>query len=815
MLRIYAFFILSVWLCNVVTAQPLIEAQHAFQSGHYDQAVSQWQTVLATTQNTNHRLEAWFGIARSYRWLGDYKHTLKTLKTALPVAQQNPTYHALLLNELSKLRLAQGEKWYEQASKIGEQAVKIAKDVNNPLLLAEVLKHQGNLLTTDYNYEEALEVYRKALGYVDSSEQFSPTPPFSKEETETLYGKILISQAQATFFVEENDLPDDKKLAFKGTIAKLEQAIAAVKNWPANYAQAQALFNLTQLVQKIQAQLPQPSAQLTDIAYQALQKAMKIAERLDNAVIKSYAHGYLGQLYKQAKRYDEALSLTRQALFFAQPNQSKRLLYIWQLQLGRIKKTVGDNEGAIRDYQQAIKYLDPIRLQAMTGYFNFMTDFRKQIAPAYFELADLLLQQASSTQVASSRDKLLRQAIDAIEIFKEAELQNYFESDCIDLKTECADMKRILDPKTAVLYPIMLPARLELLLYRRDGLRQATLPIGENTLHNKIVSFLSRLRHHPNPEERARNRSMLAAAGTESAMEVCIPSLRGSAPQKVARPSRTFLGPAKTLYSWLIEPLAPHLSGIETLVVVPDGALRTIPFAALHDGQQFLIQNYALAVAPSLCFNESQILRSKENQVLLTGLSESVQGFSSLPCAKYEIESIQTLFPQLHTTLLNQTFTVPNVNNNVNQAPYSILHVASHGQFRANLEDTFILTYNDKLSMDQLERLINSMTVKDKPVELLALSACETAVGDDRAALGLAGVALKAGVKSAFASLWKVDDEATPAVVIEFYRQLQNHNLSKAKALQHAKKLMLTHENYARYRHPYYWSAFLLIGNWF
>jgi CHAT domain-containing protein len=451
----------------------------------------------------------------------------------------------------------------------------------------------------------------------------------------------------------------------------------------------------------------------------------------------------------------------------------------------------------------------------MTGYINFMTNFREQIAPVYFELADLLLQLASSTQVASSRDKLLHQAIEAIESFKEAELQNYFQSDCLDVKTECADLKLILDPKTAILYPIMLPARLELLLYRRDGLKQATLPIGEKTLHDKIVSFLSRLRHHPNPEERARNRSMLASTGSESASEVCTPSLRGNTPQKVTGPSRTFLGPAKTLYDWLIKPLAPHLRGIETLVVVPDGALRTIPFAVLHDGQQFLIQNYALAVAPSLCFNESQILRSRENQVLLSGLSESVQGFSSLPCAKYEIGVIQTLFPQLHTTLLNQTFTTPNVQNNVNQASYSILHIASHGQFSANLENTFILTYNDKLSMDQLERLINTTTVQDKPVELLTLSACETAVGDDRAALGLAGVALKAGVKSALASLWKVDDEATPAVVIEFYRQLKNPRMSKAKALQHAQKLMLTHESYVRYRHPYYWSAFLLIGNWF
>jgi len=194
-------------------------------------------------------------------------------------------------------------------------------------------------------------------------------------------------------------------------------------------------------------------------------------------------------LYEQAKRYDEALSLTRQALFFAQTKQSHRLLYLWQWQLGRIKKTLGDNKGAIRNYQQAIKHLARIRLQAMTGYFNFMTDFRQQISPVYVDLADLLLQQASSIQVASSRDKLLRQAIDAMEEFKEAELQNYFQSRCIDLKTECADLKRILDQKTAILYPIMLPTRLELLLYRRDGLVQATLPIEEKHSTKKLGLF--------------------------------------------------------------------------------------------------------------------------------------------------------------------------------------------------------------------------------------------------------------------------------------------------------------------------------------
>ncbi len=144
------------------------------------------------------------------------------------------------------------------------------------------------------------------------------------------------------------------------------------------------------------------------------------------------------------------------------------------------------------------------------------------------------------------------------------------------------------------------------------------------------------------------------------------------------------------------------------------------------------------------------------------------------------------------------------------------MHIASHGQFSANLENTFVLTYDDKLNMDRLEKLMSFTQIETKqPVELLTLSACETAVGDDRAALGLAGVALKAGAQSVLASLWRVDDEATPAVIIEFYRQLQTSALSKAQALQNAQKMVLNDKAYLRYRHPYYWSAFLLIGNWF
>ena len=113
--------------------------------------------------------------------------------------------------------------------------------------------------------------------------------------------------------------------------------------------------------------------------------------------------------------------------------------------------------------------------------------------------------------------------------------------------------------------------------------------------------------------------------------------------------------------------------------------------------------------------------------------------------------------------------------------------------------------------MNRLENLLQLSQSRDKPVELLTLSACQTAVGDERAALGLAGIAIKAGVRSALASLWFVNDEATSQLVIEFYKQLQNPALSKAQALQNAQKKLAAQRNF---RHPAFWAPFLLIGNW-
>jgi CHAT domain-containing protein len=142
---------------------------------------------------------------------------------------------------------------------------------------------------------------------------------------------------------------------------------------------------------------------------------------------------------------------------------------------------------------------------------------------------------------------------------------------------------------------------------------------------------------------------------------------------------------------------------------------------------------------------------------------------------------------------------------------FTILHIASHGQFESDVRKTFLLTFKDRLSMDQLDQFVGFYRFREEPLELLTLSACETAVGDDRAALGLAGVAVKAGARSALATLWYINDKASSLLVSEFYRQLHDPSISRATALQRAQLKLL---NDRSYHHPGYWSPFLLINNW-
>jgi CHAT domain-containing protein len=387
----------------------------------------------------------------------------------------------------------------------------------------------------------------------------------------------------------------------------------------------------------------------------------------------------------------------------------------------------------------------------------------------YAEFLDLLLQLEAT-------EDALEEARQLLEALKVVELQNHFQDECIAaLRLRETSLDEV-SQTAVVIYPILLADRTELLVSLPTGTGQSKLqrfatPIGAQRMTQEIRAFRHTLEK---------------------------------------RTTRQYLQHAQTLYDWLIRPFEPALASVAatTLVFVPDAALRTIPMAALHDGEQFLIQKYALAITPGLNLTDPRPL-PQPARVLAAGLTQAAHGRSSLPFVATELQAIAHLYKS--DLLLNRDFQLSRLAKTLDAGLFSIVHIASHGQFSGDLDNTFILTADDNLTLDRLDQLLGRLRFRDEPIELLTLSACQTAAGDERAALGLAGVAVKAGARSALATLWYIHDQASSALVAQFYRHLRAPGISRAAALQRAQLHLLGDPTY---QHPAYWAAFLLINNW-
>ncbi|MEI2582664.1 CHAT domain-containing protein [Scytonema sp. PRP1] len=269
---------------------------------------------------------------------------------------------------------------------------------------------------------------------------------------------------------------------------------------------------------------------------------------------------------------------------------------------------------------------------------------------------------------------------------------------------------------------------------------------------------------------------------------------------------------SQQVYNWLIKPAATELAQtkVRTLVFVLDGSLRNIPMAALYDGKQYLIEKYSIALTPGLQLVNPKPLQEKQLKAIAAGLTESRPGFSALPNVKREIEEIRSFVPS--SILLNKQFTSSALQNQINSLPFRVVHLATHGQFSSKAEETFIVAWDDRIYVKQLNNLVRTRdTARPEAIELLVLSACETATGDNRAALGIAGVAVRAGARSTIASLWNLNDESASELMSKFYQELGNKALTKAEALRRAQLALLQNPKYQR---PRYWAPYILLGNW-
>jgi CHAT domain-containing protein len=736
------------------TDQLIEQGLDAYHQGAVDEAADFWAKAAKASQTTGEsrtQIEALIRLSEAQKSLGFYPKAAHTIHRALVLAEQldDPRLVAWCLGSQAGTDILMGQ--LDAARDALDESFEQTQRAHASALKARVQNDMGNLYLSLDQYTNALHAYADSVRTADSA------------NAPLLVARASANAAQAALLLGDP----------AGALEWLDTAEDSVSKLPEKHDKAFLLINLGQSWHHSSRPLPEKPHTLDAKAYAAFEHAAEIARKLGDQRTLSYAYGYLAELYADNQRYDEALQLISHAIFTAQQANAPDILYQWQWTEARIHKAVGARKASIIAYRKSVQTIQNLRYDLLLSQFQ-RTGFSKgSVSAVFLELADQLLLEAAEQDDAERTQTLLAEARATIELLKATELQDYFDDECLLLtRSRLKTLDEAISGNTAVVYPIILPDRLEILLTLPAGLKHFTIDISKEDLNAQVRRFRMRLEK---------------------------------------RTTREYLRDARTLYDWLIKPIEKDLRAnkIDTLIFVPDASLATIPMSALNDGEVPLVARYAIATTPGLALTDPKPIPRDNITALLTGLTTSVQGFPPLKNVSVELGTIESLYGG--ERLQDEEFVVPNLERELSQKQFSIVHIASHGRFERNVKDSFLLTFDGRLTMDELEGAVALNQVRDLPVELLTLSACQTAAGDQRAALGLAGVAVKAGARSALATLWLVNDPATALLVSEFYRQLKNPSVSKAEALKRAQlKLM----DDPRYWHPAYWSPFLLIGNW-
>ncbi len=717
--------------------------------GNATAALASWRSAEANYRQAGDELGAIGALlnqAQALQAMGLYRRDRSTLEAI--VSQLNAqTNSEIKATGLRSLgNIYRAIGELDKSAEILQQSLAVAEAITSPEAIASVQLSLGNTAT---------DIYKIAKNLNDTQRQ-----------TAALQTGINAYEIAATTASHINQKLDARLNHIKLLLAAEQQEAAAklaaeiipiIKNITPSRRSVYAIINLTDSL-KI---LGNNQEQIAGLLAQAVQQAASLGDVRSE----SYALGSLGRLYQDAGQLKDARKLMETALFKAESINASDIAYQWHWQLGRILSREGNRSDAISAYNEAILDLDNLRKDLTTISTEVQFSFRETVEPVYRELVSLLLQSPNQTN--------LKQARQVMESLQLAELQNFFQEACLDARVTNIDE---VDKNAAIIYPIILPDSLEIIL---------ALP-GQP------------LRHYRS-EVAAREIERTAAQLRRNLGRVS-----GSKPD--------ILRLSQLIYNWMLRPLAADIaaSGVETLVFVPDGGLRNLPMAVLHDGEKYLIEHYNIALSPGSQLIDPQPLKAQKLQILAAGLSEARQGFSPLPEVAQELADIkQQLGAKL---LLNQDFTGQSLRTALEKTPFIAVHIATHGRFSSRAENTFILTYDGVINVQDLDNFLRIGAEKlNQPIELLVLSACETAAGDNRAALGLAGVAVRAGARSTLATLWKVSDKSTAALMNGFYRELAKPGTTKAQALRRAQLELLQQNQYAL---PYFWASYVMVGNW-
>jgi CHAT domain-containing protein len=483
--------------------------------------------------------------------------------------------------------------------------------------------------------------------------------------------------------------------------------------------------------------------------------------RLNNLKLISKSEGFSGRLYLLENQEDKAIKAFSRAYSGAESIRAYDLSYKWARELGKIYVKQQNLEKGIKFYTSSIDRIENVRDKIKSLSTDIQYGFRENIEPIYKEYLTLLSRnpQSNFNTIIKINEKL-----------QVGELEDYLR--CNNLRINSLLSLKPKESPDSTLYFIRLSNAYAILSRSK---------IGEFKHHfidkAKTDALLTRINRY------AQGESFLESTN-----------------------SKIFRDVSSQLYDQLIRPIKDDLPKEGHLVLAIDSSLQSLPWALLYDGQKYLIETYSLSVALGAELQAPSTRQNIKVTGLIAGSSQFPNNpeFSSLPAVPQELNAVSSELKG--KTLLDSKFTSKALLNNA--ANVDFLHLASHGQFSSNPENTFLLDWNGKFKLSQLQFLIKD---REKPLDLLVLSACDTAKGDRRALLGLAGTAIQSGARSTIASLWLVNDASQVMLMQEFYTQLLKNKKTKGEALRLAQLKLLKSGQYSS---PYYWSGIVLLGSW-
>jgi filamentous hemagglutinin family protein len=769
----------------ITDSSDIKQGERLFKKGHFKEAIQLWYTAMNPLDNCDpfYPLILLY-ISKAYQHIGKYYNGISTLARSIPdqanvtsindfIQKYDQTYYpnsinALIFNQVSDFALIHGD--IQNAEKAIAIALQQAQSEDNPYILACVYNNKGNVLIEKQRNYEALICYENAIKILKTIDAL----PSWMIQSKVLLNWIRLNTRKPFY--------DQPKIQHT-----LDMAIDIINKLDDTHQKSSDLITLGLMIQHddTSAQLFQHALTISTINKD--NRTQSLATGLANDIV---INRFLSENTNNAiQTAHQILTQNHKAMFYAQSYPEIQYLWQWQrakvlkhLHKKKINNELFNNVCPLKSYEHALEILTPVKSCFLNGFHSTDTKrayFKKHIRALYMELIEGFLDKPKPEKMD------LNNALTLLEKLKESEIDNYFDDECLVYLQKLKNKTFGNTPKmisfgndTAIIYPIDLEDQWIVFMATGDA-------IDFTRIKNK--NFIKRAQ------------DFLAS----------IQSI-----------SDDYTGNAVFFYDRVIRPFEKQLKD-KTVLIVPDGIFRTIPFAAMLDKQtgQFLIDKYPLSILPSRELVNAQpsnisrldLEKSAQNLIMINGLYSERFGASSLKFVKKEVEIINELTGGYQ--LLNEDFTKSIFSKNFQNNDFSIIHIATHGMFDSYAGESFIQAYDSPIHFNDMESILRCVQYRDNQIELLTLSACQTATGDEWAAMGLAGVTLQAGIKSAIASFWSVNDKTTYLLMKSFYQYLfdQSDYHTKAKAIQKAQQDL---KNESDYTHPYYWAGFLLIGNW-